>query len=39
MGTYTRREMADYLIREQGYDEHVVYNMDIYELYDTYEIN
>ena len=38
MGTYTRREMADYLIREQGYDEEAVKNMSTAEMLDLYEM-
>ena len=38
MGRYTRKEMADYLIREQGYDEIEVSRMDEYEMYDLYQM-
>lgn len=36
--TTTRKEMARYLIREQGYDEEVVHEMDIEEMLDLYEM-
>ena len=32
----SKKEMQDYLINKQGYQENIVYNMDVIELYDLY---
>ena len=34
----TKRELRDYLLKEQGYDEEVVANMDVAEMLDLYEM-
>ena len=34
----TRKEIIDYLIKEQGYDKKVVDNMSIAEMIDLYEM-
>ena len=36
--TITRKEMARYLIREQGFDEEAVHEMDTEEMLDLYEM-
>ena len=36
--TITRKELMDYLLEEQGYDEEVVENMPTEEMLDLYEM-
>ena len=36
--TITRKELATYLLREQGYEKEVVRNMSIAEMMDLYEM-